>query len=110
MEILDKLNEFAKSAANQSGEIIEDTRLKGQIRNDEKSIRELEMKIGAYYYKKFAASGNIDEEVSEFCTAISVHLANIEEKRAALNSEKESASEKDPVFENEEGEDDDLFV
>ena len=110
MEILDKVNEFAKTAANKTGEIIEDTRLKGQIRNDEKSIRELEIKIGAYYYKKFAASGNIDEEVSEFCTAISVHLANIEEKRAALNSEKESASEKDPVFENEEGEDDDLFV
>ena len=89
MELLDKVNAFAKTAASKTGEVIEDTKLKTQIANDEKSIRELEAKIGAYYYKKFAAGEALDEEVSGFCTAISVHLSNIEEKRAAMSSAKD---------------------
>ena len=55
MELFEKLNAFAKTAADKTNELVEDTRLKTQILHDEKSIRELEAKIGAYYYKKFAA-------------------------------------------------------
>lgn len=84
MELFEKLNAFAKTAADKTNELIEDTRLKTQILNDEKSIRELERKIGAYYYKKFAAGESVDEAVSEYCTAISVHNANIEEKKRLL--------------------------
>ena len=87
MELFEKLNAFAKTAADKTNELVEDTRLKTQILNDEKSIRELERKIGAYYYKKFAAGESVDEAVSEYCTAISVHKANIEEKKAALAKE-----------------------
>lgn len=75
---------ICKTAADKTNELVEDTRLKTQILHDEKSIRELEAKIGAYYYKKFAAGEAVDEAVSEYCTAISVHKANIEEKKAAL--------------------------
>ena len=78
MELFEKLNAFAKTAADKTNELVEDTRLKTQILNDEKSIRELERKIGAYYYKKFAAGESVDEAVSEYCTAISVHNANID--------------------------------
>ena len=93
MELFEKLNAFAKTAADKTNELVEDTRLKTQILNDEKSIRELERKIGAYYYKKCAAGESVDEAVSEYCTAISVHNANIEEKKAALAKEaKEEAS------------------
>lgn len=88
MELFDKVNELAKSAATKTGEVLEDTRLKTQIMNDEKSIRELQAKIGAFYYKKFAAGEAVEEEVAEFCTAISVHLANIEQKKASLSSGK----------------------
>ena len=84
MELFEKLNAFAKTAADKTNELVEDTRLKTQILNDEKSIRELERKIGAYYYKKFAAGESVDEAVSEYCTAISVHNANIEEKKRLL--------------------------
>lgn len=84
MELFEKLNAFAKTAADKTNELVEDTRLKTQILNDEKSIRELERKIGAYYYKKFAAGEAVDEAVSEYCTAISVHNANIEEKKRLL--------------------------
>ena len=96
MELLDKVNEFARTAATKTGEVIEDTRLKAQIRNDEKSIRELEIKIGAYYYKKFAAGEIMDDDMSELFTAISVHLANIEEKKAALSAGKDNDSVKMP--------------
>ena len=95
MELFDKMNEFAKSAATKTGEVLEDTRLKTQILNDEKSIRELQTKIGAFYYKKFAAGEAVEEEVTEFCTAISVHLANIEEKKAAINAGKRTAPDKE---------------
>lgn len=95
MEFIDKVNMFAKTAAGKTNEVIEDTRLKAQILSDEKSVRELEAKIGAYYYKKFAAGEAVDEEVLSFCTAISVHKANMEEKKAALKSEKKSGTKTD---------------
>lgn len=95
MEFIDKVNMFAKAATDKTNEVIEDTRLKAQILSDEKSIRELETKIGAYYYKKFAAGEAVDEEVLSFCTAISVHKANIEEKKAILKSEKKSSMKDD---------------
>ena len=105
MELFEKLNAFAKTAADKTNELVEDTRLKTQILNDEKSIRELERKIGAYYYKKFAAGESVDEAVSEYCTAISVHNANIKEKKAALVKEA-SASEDAPAEEVSEPEED----
>ena len=55
MEFFEKVNELAKAAADKTAEVVEDTRLKAQILNDEKSIRELETKIGAWYYEQFAA-------------------------------------------------------
>ena len=89
MELFEKLNAFAKTAADKTNELVEDTRLKTQILHDEKSIRELEAKIGAYY--------------SEYCTAISVHKANIEEKKAALAKEaKEEAAASEEVSEEAE--------
>ena len=109
MELFEKLNAFAKTAADKTNELVEDTRLKTQILNDEKSIRELEAKIGAYYYKKFAAGEAVDEAVSEYCTAISVHKANIEEKKAALAKEAKEeapASEDIPAEEISEPEED----
>lgn len=99
MEIMEKVNAFAKTAADKTSEVIEDTRLKAQIMNDEKSIRELETKIGAYYYKKFSAGEQVDEAVLEYCTAISVHKANIEEKRAALNAGKKAIPDESDPFE-----------
>ena len=107
MELFEKLNAFAKTAADKTNELVEDTRLKTQILNDEKSIRELERKIGAYYYKKFAAGEAVDEAVSEYCTAISVHNANIEEKKAALAKEaKEEAAASEEAEEISEPEED----
>ena len=109
MELFEKLNAFAKTAADKTNELVEDTRLKTQILNDEKSIRELETKIGAYYYEKFAAGETVDEAVSEYCTAISVHKANMEEKKAALVKEAKEeapASEDAPAEEVSEPEED----
>ena len=107
MELFEKLNAFAKTAADKTNELVEDTRLKTQILNDEKSIRELERKIGTYYYKKFAAGEAVDEAVSEYCTAISVHNANIEEKKAALAKEaKEEAAASEEAEEISEPEED----
>lgn len=95
MEFLDKVNAFAQAAADKTAEVVEDTRLKAQIANDQKSIKELETKIGAHYYRKFVSGEEVDAEVLEYCTAISVHKANIEEKKAALNAKKETASTSD---------------
>ena len=95
MEFMEKVNTFAKAAADKTNEVIGDTRLRAQILNDEKSIRELQAKIGAFYYKKFAAGEAVEDEVAEFCTAISVHLANIEQKKASMSSGKRAAQEKE---------------
>jgi hypothetical protein len=83
MEFMNKVNAFAKAAADKTSDMVEDTKIKVQIANDEKSIKELEAKIGAYYYEKFAAGETVDEAISEYCTAISVHKANIESKKSS---------------------------
>ena len=103
MEFFEKVNELAKAAADKTAEVVEDTRLKAQILNDEKSIRELETKIGAWYYEQFAAGFPVAEEVSEWCTAISVHKANNEEKKEALkHTPAKDAADADDVAEPEE--------
>ena len=103
MEFFEKVNELAKAAADKTAEVVEDTRLKAQILNDEKSIRELETKIGAWYYEQFAAGFPVAEEVSEWCTAISVHKANIEEKKEALkHTSAKDAADADDVAEPKE--------
>ena len=102
MEFFEKVNELAKAAADKTAEVVEDTRLKAQILNDEKSIRELETKIGAWYYEQFAAGFPVAEEVSEWCTAISVHKANIAEKKEALkHTSAKDAEEADDAAEPE---------
>ncbi len=93
MDFMDKVNRFAKTAAEKTSDFADDTRLKAQIANDEKSIKELEIKLGAYYFEKFAAGEEVDEDVREVCTAILVHKANIEEKKAALNVKKAPSSD-----------------
>ena len=85
MEFFEKAKALAKTAADKTGVVIEDTKLKAQILNDEKSIKELEVKIGSYFYSKFAAGEEVDDAIKEYCTAIDVHYANIAEKKAALN-------------------------
>ncbi|MBS6396104.1 MAG: hypothetical protein KH452_02975 [Clostridiales bacterium] len=92
MDFINKVNAFAKAAADKTTEVIEDTKLKTQILSDEKSIRELEEKIGAHYYQQFLLGKEVDEAVLEYCTAISVHKANIKEKKAALNVEGKGTS------------------
>ena len=94
MEFFEKVNELAKAAADKTAEVVEDTRLKAQILNDEKSIRELEAKIGAWYYEQFSAGLPVAEEVSEWCTAISVHKANIEEKKEPMILEEKRDDDK----------------
>lgn len=97
MDFLNKVNAIAKAAADKTTEVVEDTKLKTQIINDEKSIKELETKIGAHYYRKFISGEEVDQEVLEYCTAISVHKANIEEKKEALAAgKKETTGESDP--------------
>lgn len=95
MDIMEKINEFAKTAADKTGEAIDAARLKTQILNDTRSIKELEVKIGEHYYKKFAAGEQVDEEVLEYCTAISVHKQSIKEKEAALHTERAASSDLD---------------
>lgn len=99
MDFFDKVNAFAKAAADKTNEVVEDTRLKTQIASDQKSIKELQAKIGAHYYRKFISGQEVDAEIVEYCTAISVHKANIEEKKAALNTEKKDISEEADPFE-----------
>lgn len=85
MDFMNKVNALARAAADKTSEVVEDTKLRTQIANDEKSIRELKMKIGNYYYQKFVSGGEVDAAVLEYCTAISVHKKTIQDKTDALN-------------------------
>ncbi len=98
MDFMNKVNELAKTAADKTTELAENAKLKAQILSDEKSIKELETKIGAIYYEKFAAGEEVAPEVQDLCTAISVHRDNIKEKKAILGVEETPPKSEEDLF------------
>ena len=88
MDFLDKINEFARTAADKTGEAIDTARLKAQIMNDTKSIKELEAKIGEHYYKKFAAGEPVDPQGMQNCPPTPAQKHSIKQKDAALSTER----------------------
>lgn len=73
MAFFDKLNQVAKNIGDKTNDAIETTKLNSKI-NSEKAAADTELcKIGAFYYERFARSGEVDPEILEFCRSAKSH-------------------------------------
>jgi len=78
-----KVSNFAKNAADKTGDMIETARLNSKIISEENVIDGLKVKIGEYYLQKFEAGEHLDVDVMELCAEIQGIKANI----AAIKTE-----------------------
>lgn len=87
-KFLDKIGEMAKSAADKTNDLIEQSRLNSKINGEEAVIAELKEQIGNFYWQRYAKGEQTDNEIKEWCEAIKVSQATIAATRKELGDMK----------------------
>jgi membrane protease subunit (stomatin/prohibitin family) len=70
MTFFNKVEAFAKNAADKAGETIEITKINAKIRTEENKILDLKVKIGDYYYAQYKSGQTLDAAVGDYLSAI----------------------------------------
>ena len=70
MAIFNKIGSFARSVSDKTGDKLEISKLKAQIRSNQDDIEELKLKLGDYIWTKFDSGVIMDEKATEICMAI----------------------------------------
>lgn len=86
MAFFDKISEMAKNVGDKTGDMIEVTKLGGQISDAEKRIVEKKKEIGEYCWGQYIANLQIDPEVAKMCAAIKEDEALIAKTQAEIRS------------------------
>ena len=92
-KIFDKIGEIAKSAADKTNDMIEQGKLNSKINSEEAIIADLKVKIGNFYWEKFAAGNAPDTEISEWCESIKAAKETIAAAQAEIQALKEKPAE-----------------
>jgi len=77
MDFIDKLSSLTKNAMDKTGDILDITGLKTKITSEEARISIIKGKMGEYYWKKFQAGAELDEETAALCGEIKNSLTAI---------------------------------
>ena len=75
---------FLNKVSGKVSSAIETTKLNSKIRAEQTAINAVMVKIGEFYYRKYAETGSADEEISEFCAAIDGHNKAIADAKAEM--------------------------
>jgi hypothetical protein len=78
MTFLNKVEAFAKNAADKAGETIEVTKINAKIKTEENKILDLKVKIGDHYYAQYKSGASLDKEVGAYFAGIDEALKAIE--------------------------------
>jgi len=70
MALFNKIGNFARSVSDKTGDKLEISKLKAQIRSNDDDIEELKLKLGDYIWNKFDSGVIMDEKATEICMAI----------------------------------------
>lgn len=95
MAIFDKLGDIAKNVADKTQTFADVSKLNNQITDENNRISALKVNIGNYYYAKFEAGEELDEEIMNYCRAIREGFGNIQNLQAEvarLKSEQNTAA------------------
>lgn len=93
---LNKLGEMAKTAADKTGDMIEISKLNSKISAQEAVIAELKVKIGNFYWEKYASLGAADSEIVAWCEAIQEALKTIQTTQSEIHALKNESSATPP--------------
>lgn len=70
MAFFDKISEMAKNVGDKTGDMIEVTKLGGQISDAEKRIVDQKKAIGEYCWTQYIANIQLDPEIAKMCASI----------------------------------------
>lgn len=85
-DLAKQAGEMAKTAGEKAGDMIEVTKIKSEIRDEEKKIANLKGNIGEVIVKLVAEGADAPSEVQVMCADIEAALKVIEEKKALMES------------------------
>lgn len=88
MAFFNKIGEFAKSVGDKTGGMIEVTKLKGKIKEENDAILDLEQKIGALLWTRYYEGERFEDGINEILSHIEEgfgRVASYQEEIEAIN-------------------------
>ena len=86
MALLDKINDFAKTATEKTNNAIEIAKISAKIDSEQRTLNDIVRKIGEYYVAKIDSGEVLDEEVMAIYKGVLVSRNNIAEMRAEVEA------------------------
>lgn len=77
----------ANYIGNQAGKMMDSTKLKITISNQEAVVDNMYKKLGRHYYERFKQGEEIDEPMIDVCQMIETHLKSIKAMKEDLKGE-----------------------
>ncbi len=96
MALLDKINDFAKTATEKTNNAIEITKLSAKVESEQRNLNDIIRKIGEYYVAKIDSGEILDEEVMKIFEGVSNKRKAIAEMRAEIESLKAPKTPAEP--------------
>ncbi|MBQ4611460.1 MAG: zinc ribbon domain-containing protein [Clostridia bacterium] len=86
MAFFNRIGNFARNVSDKTGDKLEISKLKAQIRSNEDDIEELKLQLGDHIWKKFDSGVIMDEKTTEICMAIRQSVMDTAACRQAIDS------------------------
>ena len=86
MALIDKINDFAKTATEKTNNAIEITKLSAKIDSEQRTLNDIVRKIGEYYVAKIDSGEVLDEEVMAIYEGVLASRNSIAEMRAEVEA------------------------
>ncbi len=93
MALLDKINDFAKTATEKTNNVIETTRLSAKADSEQRSLNSIIQKIGEYYVAKMDSGETLDEEVMSMYAGVIASRKTISDLRSEIETLKGTKTE-----------------
>lgn len=88
MAFREKVEEFAKTAYDKTGEAVEYTKLNARILSEKGAIKDEYKKLGEYMYQAYKSGTTMDDKALDFCRSIDIHNQTIERTQEELKHSK----------------------
>jgi len=95
MDIMEKVNGFAKMVGDKASELVETGKLNMKLSSENAHVVELQKKIGEICFGKYRSGDALDPEVENLCAQIEKHKRAAAEIQCSLNKMKKSSD--DPI-------------
>ena len=84
MALIDKINDFAKTATEKTNNAIEITKLSAKVESEQRKLNDIIKKIGEFYVAKIDSGETLDPEVMAIFEGVSATRKAISEMRAEI--------------------------